>query len=94
MVLVGVADDPGQRPWELEVGTALQRGELEVPLSSGPEVGVLVLVLDVEHPGGDHKGPESSAVAVLFVLAALPAADDFSWRQPLTRQLPGAALAA
>jgi hypothetical protein len=53
VVVVGVADDPGERAWQLEVGAAPQRGELELPRSRRLVVGVLVLVLDVEHPGGD-----------------------------------------
>jgi hypothetical protein len=54
VVVVRVADDPGERAREREVGAALQRGALEAPLAGGPVVGVLVLVLDVEHPGGDR----------------------------------------
>ena len=57
VVVVGVADDPGQRPRELEVRAALQRGELELPVARGLVVGLLVLVLDVEHPGADRPRP-------------------------------------
>ena len=54
MVKVGVADAPGEGTRQFEIGAALQRGELEPPCSGRLVVGVLVLVLDVEHPGADR----------------------------------------
>ncbi len=54
MVVVGVADDPREGTRQPEVRAALERGELELPLPGRLVVGVLVLVLDVEHPGGDR----------------------------------------
>jgi hypothetical protein len=60
VVVVGVADRPGERAQELEVGAPLERGELEPPFLGRPVVGLLVLVLDVEHPRGD--GPPATRV--------------------------------
>src|SRR5829696_962896 len=57
VVEVGVADHPGEWAPQLEVGAALQRGEFEPPVAGGLVVGVLELVLDVQHPIGRAWNP-------------------------------------